>query len=1016
MDLHHFDGKNLSVWMFQLQQNFIYYNTPNDLHKYMMASYHMEGEALTWLETMERSGVFTMDADWEKFVQLIHIRFGDHGIIRVPEAEQESDEQKGDAIDKLDEEHHKLIQESDPIEGTTHTTIPESETDPVATTYHEKGEEEKKGGEAINAVGDAYHLLDEIPQPKESESLLGKPFPILVDGDINEQHVFDERLGELELVVQKHRWRWKRGEEEEDARYRFELDKDFFKDGLTSYEVNFSYSEAGENKQDLGKLVTCERCAAKLHYKRRNENELEGKQEQEENKRKRNPDIELEEKDKDKDKWHPNIENGRTWKLPCVKIGYYVAVAEIMHLKETFTNEPLCWAEHMLLDNETGLDPFDTSCGQGAVDEIVPSSESLATKDYSKTAIFSEASEFEKKLDTGNIEEAESSLRESSCLNYEDDAHVIFIKHRWRWRYLKGWERGIILGLTGSVVLRSGQLSDIIAQLQELLKGTNEAKVPPYKYDTAVLAAHIQQLAQEIREFAVSSLVTIFNGDSTPNGSYASFLVPVVARGTMRYCYMGWKGWWLPDVESIGFGVESIQQMLYGLEVEIIVGWLIFRHFNHGKLNLAGAETVVWKTTHRLLCSLRYRWWKFRHKLLHAQALPLNQVTEVFLVPQFNGADPDQPRFFKKWKQQQEIEVTRQLFDEMPQTKRLGLIVPKYVMVQKFQDKDELYQDEEPVTVTQKDEKLKLQEGMPITSLKNFQDSVWPYQDDEKVFAGLLEQGLELRSDMVWESYWRVLRTRWQLPPLHQAVIEFWFDEMSQSGKVELHFPESRDMVKGVFSLGCGCWVFDPGGERGLRERGRGNGKEKQVERDGKLVVKETLLYRLDSMWGLTFKVSCRECCRRTSLEEIADKSSHQRLDLADFDARIQLAYQMKRLLLCFNSLVFPCKGASFIQLHTLWARCSKEGGIVTGGFLQDKWAISYTRGSTISFIRGSYWWYREVLLRSWAVLGDFKRCLDNVVLVASLSFAFYACFMRFSISRCRPLYKASLENVEVAC
>jgi hypothetical protein len=55
MDLHHFDGKNLSVWMFQLQQNFLYYNTPNDLHKYMMASYYMEGEALTWLETMERN-------------------------------------------------------------------------------------------------------------------------------------------------------------------------------------------------------------------------------------------------------------------------------------------------------------------------------------------------------------------------------------------------------------------------------------------------------------------------------------------------------------------------------------------------------------------------------------------------------------------------------------------------------------------------------------------------------------------------------------------------------------------------------------------------------------------------------------------------------------------------------------------------------------------------------------------------------------------------------------------------
>jgi hypothetical protein len=62
MDLHKFDGQNLSAWMFQLHQCFIYYNTPSDLHKYMFASYQVEGEALTWLETMERSGVFTMDA------------------------------------------------------------------------------------------------------------------------------------------------------------------------------------------------------------------------------------------------------------------------------------------------------------------------------------------------------------------------------------------------------------------------------------------------------------------------------------------------------------------------------------------------------------------------------------------------------------------------------------------------------------------------------------------------------------------------------------------------------------------------------------------------------------------------------------------------------------------------------------------------------------------------------------------------------------------------------------------
>lgn len=53
------------------------------------------------------------------------------------------------------------------------------------------------------------------------------------------------------------------------------------------------------------------------------------------------------------------------------------------------------------------------------VDEMIPSSESLATKDYSASIHSSLAGEPEQKPDTGNIEEAESSLRESGSLNYE---------------------------------------------------------------------------------------------------------------------------------------------------------------------------------------------------------------------------------------------------------------------------------------------------------------------------------------------------------------------------------------------------------------------------------------------------------------------------------------------------------------------------------------------------------------------------------------------------------------------
>ncbi|CAA0823945.1 no pollen germination related 2 [Striga hermonthica] len=64
---------------------------------------------------------------------------------------------------------------------------------------------------------------------------------------------------------------------------------------------------------------------------------------------------------------------------------------------------------------------------------MVPSSESLATKDYSASVYSSRHEEAEKKPDTGNIEEAETSLRESGCLNYEEARALLG-----RYEYQKG--------------------------------------------------------------------------------------------------------------------------------------------------------------------------------------------------------------------------------------------------------------------------------------------------------------------------------------------------------------------------------------------------------------------------------------------------------------------------------------------------------------------------------------------------------------------------------------------------
>lgn len=46
------------------------------------------------------------------------------------------------------------------------------------------------------------------------------------------------------------------------------------------------------------------------------------------------------------------------------------------------------------------------------------------------------------------------------------------------------------VGLTGTVILRSGKLSDVILQLQELTKGVNETASSP-AYDGAYYAAQV---------------------------------------------------------------------------------------------------------------------------------------------------------------------------------------------------------------------------------------------------------------------------------------------------------------------------------------------------------------------------------------------------------------------------------------------------------------------------------------------------------------------------------------------
>lgn len=103
-------------------------------------------------------------------------------------------------------------------------------------------------------------------------------------------------------------------------------------------------------------------------------------------------------------------------------------------------------------------------------------------------------------------------------------------------------------GLTGSIILKNGPLSDVLAELQELMKGVNQVEVSSNHFDPSLLAAQIRHLAQEVRDLTLSRPVTIVNGESASNGSFASYIMPAAAVGAMGYCYMWWKGWSFSDV------------------------------------------------------------------------------------------------------------------------------------------------------------------------------------------------------------------------------------------------------------------------------------------------------------------------------------------------------------------------------------------------------------------------------------------------------------------------------------
>jgi hypothetical protein len=72
LDFPHFDGENVSGWLFKVKQFFDFSNSPIE-YKVPMASFYMDGDALVWFQDASDLGLFT---SWEAFESAIQFRFG----------------------------------------------------------------------------------------------------------------------------------------------------------------------------------------------------------------------------------------------------------------------------------------------------------------------------------------------------------------------------------------------------------------------------------------------------------------------------------------------------------------------------------------------------------------------------------------------------------------------------------------------------------------------------------------------------------------------------------------------------------------------------------------------------------------------------------------------------------------------------------------------------------------------------------------------------------------------------
>ncbi|KAL2904361.1 Cocaine esterase [Bienertia sinuspersici] len=96
-------------------------------------------------------------------------------------------------------------------------------------------------------------------------------------------------------------------------------------------------------------------------------------------------------------------------------------------------------------------------------------------------------------------------------------------------------------GYTGTILVKNGKLSDIIGELQALVKGM-ETSGDSTNADSDPMAVQLRWLAQEVRQLASSRQITVVNGGGSGGTDISSLILPAATLGALGYGYMWWKG------------------------------------------------------------------------------------------------------------------------------------------------------------------------------------------------------------------------------------------------------------------------------------------------------------------------------------------------------------------------------------------------------------------------------------------------------------------------------------------